>query len=125
MMRHFRHPATASTEYCRHGTRSDHVMACATGSSGGRRRNVGMPPSTGGLWGRHERIGETAVYVLLSTAATSPFWSIEPWRELARGLCWETPQEWARARGYPCGVAQMPPRFAISLRAIPMTGTFR
>jgi double-stranded uracil-DNA glycosylase len=33
-----------------------------------------------------ERIGETAVYVLPSTAATSAFWSIEPWRELARAL---------------------------------------
>ena len=31
-----------------------------------------------------ERIGETAVYVLPSTAATNAFWSIEPWRELAR-----------------------------------------
>jgi double-stranded uracil-DNA glycosylase len=33
-----------------------------------------------------ERIGETACYVLPSTAATSAFWSIEPWRELARDL---------------------------------------
>ena len=33
-----------------------------------------------------ERIGETACYVLPSTAATSAFWSIEPWRELAREL---------------------------------------
>jgi TDG/mug DNA glycosylase family protein len=33
-----------------------------------------------------ERIGETAVYVLPSTAATSGFWSIEPWRGLAREL---------------------------------------
>src|SRR5258707_6120210 len=33
-----------------------------------------------------ERIGETAVYVLPSTAATSGFWSIEPWRELAGEL---------------------------------------
>jgi TDG/mug DNA glycosylase family protein len=33
-----------------------------------------------------ERIGETAVYVLPSTAATSGFWSIEPWRKLARAL---------------------------------------
>ena len=33
-----------------------------------------------------ERIGETACYVLPSTAATSGFWSIEPWRELAREL---------------------------------------
>jgi double-stranded uracil-DNA glycosylase len=33
-----------------------------------------------------ERIGETACYVLPSTAATSAFWSIEPWRELARKL---------------------------------------
>ena len=31
-----------------------------------------------------ERIGETAVYVLPSTAATSAFWSIEPWREVRR-----------------------------------------
>jgi hypothetical protein len=27
-------------------------------------------------------------------------------------------------RGYPCGVAQMPPRFATSLTAIPMMGSF-
>jgi hypothetical protein len=33
-----------------------------------------------------ERIGETACYVLPSTAATSAFWSIEPWREVARDL---------------------------------------
>ena len=33
-----------------------------------------------------ERIGATAVYVLPSTAATSAFWSIEPWRELAGEL---------------------------------------
>ena len=33
-----------------------------------------------------ERIGQTAVYVLPSTAATSGFWSIEPWRELAGEL---------------------------------------
>jgi len=33
-----------------------------------------------------ERIGETAVYVLPSTAATSAFWSIEPWRALAKEL---------------------------------------
>jgi len=33
-----------------------------------------------------ERIGATACYVLPSTAATSAFWSIEPWRELAREL---------------------------------------
>jgi TDG/mug DNA glycosylase family protein len=33
-----------------------------------------------------ERIGKTAVYVLPSTAATSPYWSIEPWRGLAREL---------------------------------------
>jgi TDG/mug DNA glycosylase family protein len=33
-----------------------------------------------------ERIGETAVHVLPSTAATSAFWSIEPWRGLARDL---------------------------------------
>jgi hypothetical protein len=33
-----------------------------------------------------ERIGKTAVYVLPSSAATSAFWSIEPWRELAREL---------------------------------------
>ena len=33
-----------------------------------------------------ERIGATAVYVLPSTAATSGFWSIEPWRGLARAL---------------------------------------
>jgi len=33
-----------------------------------------------------ERIGKTAVYVLPSTAATSGFWSIEPWRELAKEL---------------------------------------
>jgi len=33
-----------------------------------------------------ERIGATACYVLPSTAATSAFWSIEPWRELARDL---------------------------------------
>jgi TDG/mug DNA glycosylase family protein len=35
---------------------------------------------------RSERIGKTAVYVLPSTAATSAYWSIEPWRELAREL---------------------------------------
>ena len=33
-----------------------------------------------------DRIGETAVYVLPSTAATSAFWSIEPWRDLAKEL---------------------------------------
>ena len=33
-----------------------------------------------------ERIGETVCYVVPSTAATSAFWSIEPWRELAREL---------------------------------------
>ena len=33
-----------------------------------------------------ERIGKTACYVLPSTAATSAFWSIEPWRELATAL---------------------------------------
>ena len=33
-----------------------------------------------------ERIGETTVYVLPSTAVTSAFWSIEPWWELARAL---------------------------------------
>ena len=33
-----------------------------------------------------ERIGTAACYVLPSTAATSAFWSIEPWRELARDL---------------------------------------
>jgi TDG/mug DNA glycosylase family protein len=32
------------------------------------------------------RIGATACYVLPSTAATSAFWSLEPWRELAREL---------------------------------------
>ncbi len=39
------------------------------------------------LHGRQsERIGETACYVLPSTEATSGFWSLEPWRELAREL---------------------------------------
>ncbi len=33
-----------------------------------------------------ERIGATACYVLPSTAATSAFWSIEPWRALASEL---------------------------------------
>ena len=33
-----------------------------------------------------ERIGATACYVLPSTAPTSAYWSIEPWRELAREL---------------------------------------
>ena len=33
-----------------------------------------------------ERIGATVCYVLPSTAATSAFWSMEPWRELARAL---------------------------------------
>ena len=33
-----------------------------------------------------ESIGATTCYVLPSTAATSPYWSIEPWRELAREL---------------------------------------
>ena len=33
-----------------------------------------------------ERIGGTACYVLPSTATTSAFWSLEPWRELAREL---------------------------------------
>jgi TDG/mug DNA glycosylase family protein len=33
-----------------------------------------------------ESIGATTCYVLPSTAATSAFWSIEPWRELAREL---------------------------------------
>jgi TDG/mug DNA glycosylase family protein len=33
-----------------------------------------------------ESIGATTCYVLPSTAATSAFWSIEPWRELAREI---------------------------------------
>jgi double-stranded uracil-DNA glycosylase len=33
-----------------------------------------------------ESIGATTCYVLPSTAATSSYWSIEPWRELAREL---------------------------------------
>ncbi len=37
-----------------------------------------------------ERIGEAVAYVLPSTAATSAFWSIEPWRELAKELRRET-----------------------------------
>ena len=33
-----------------------------------------------------ESIGATICYVLPSSAATSAFWSIEPWRELAKDL---------------------------------------